>query len=435
MIGRLSRSKGITTAEPDVRPGVYAALDVGSSKVVCFVARVEPAREGHRQKTKVLGVGYGESAGIRQGQIAELDRVEASIRHVVNKAEEMADLQLDEVFISFSCGKPQSVIVRAETAISNAEVAENDIRRVHGLARQQGLRSDREIVYSSPLGYAVDTATGVRDPRGMFGERLGVAVHMVSAATAPVHNLEVCVEKCHLDIAGKAVSSYAAGLGCLHDEEMEYGATVVDMGGGTTSIAAFREGKLVFCDVIPVGGRHITNDIVRGLSTPFREAERLKTLHGNALPVPGAHGEMIRIAQIGDERDHEGSRVPREELISIIQPRVEETIELVGERLKAAGAEVASSNVVVLTGGASELMGLQEYATRALSKRVRIGRPMRLDSLPPSVSGPAFSAAAGLIGLAQAGGVRERLAGPAALSGRGRTFGGRFGAWVKETFL
>ncbi len=431
MIGRMSKGKKAKTN--DVRPGVYASLDVGSSKVVCLVARTEPGRDGARPKTKVLGVGFGESAGIRQGQIAELDRVEASIRQVVTKAEEMADLQIDEVFISFSCGKPQSQIVRAEAMLNGGEVGEADIRRVLAQARAQTNRTDREVVHSAPLGYAVDAATGIRDPRGMFGDRLGVSVHMVTAAIAPLHNLEVCIEKCHLDIAGRAIAAYAAGLGCLHDEELEYGATIVDMGGGTTSIAVFSEGKLVFCDVIPVGGRHITNDIVRGLSTPFREAERLKTLHGNALPVPGAHGEMIRVAQIGEERDVDGNRVPREELIAIIQPRVEETIELVAERLKAAGADKIGGNVVVLTGGASELMGLQEFTSRALAKRVRIGRPMRLDALPPSVSGPAFSAAAGLIGLAQAGGVREQaaaIAGPA----RAQSFG-RFGAWIKETFL
>lgn len=431
MIGRLTRGKSKASV-PEARPGIYAALDVGSSKVVCFVAKLEKRSGDARPKSRIIGVGHGESAGIRQGQIAELDRVEASIRHVVTKAEEMADTQIEDVFISFSCGRPQSQIVRVETPLHNGEVGDPDIRRVHGLARQQGTRADREIVYSAPLGYAVDAASGIRDPRGMFGEKLGVSVHMVSAAVAPVHNLEVCVEKCHLDISGRAVSAYAAGLGCLHDEELEYGATVVDMGGGTTSIASFAEGKLVFCDVIPVGGRHITNDIVRGLSTPFREAERLKTLHGNALPVPGAHGEMIRVAQIGDERDSDGNRVPREELIAIIQPRVEETVELIAERLKAAGAGQIGGNVVVLTGGAAELMGLQEFASRALGKRVRIGRPMRLEALPPSVSGPAFSTAAGLIGLSQAGGQREGA--PIAAPAKRQSFG-RVGAWIKETFL
>lgn len=433
MIGRMTKDRRDKRKGAEVRPGVYAALDVGSSKVVCFVARAEPQREGHRQKTKVLGVGYGESAGIRQGQIAELDRVEASIRHVVTKAEEMADMQIDEVFISFSCGRPQSQIIRVDTPLHGGEATDIEMKRVHQLARQQGQRAEREIVHSAPLGYTVDSATGIRDPRGMYGERLGVSVHMVSASSAPLHNLEVCVEKCHLDVAGRAIASYAAGLGCLHDEELEYGATIVDMGGGTTSIASFQEGKLVYCDVIPVGGRHITNDIVRGLSTPFREAERLKTLHGNALPVPGAHGEMIRVAQIGEERDLEGNRVPREELIAIIQPRVEETVELIAERLKAAGADKIGGNVVVLTGGAAELMGLQEFASRALAKRVRIGRPMRLDGLPPSVSGPAFSAVTGLISLAQAGGQREQ-GGQIAVPVRQQSFG-RFGAWIKETFL
>lgn len=435
MIGRMSKERRVKKTEPEARPGIYAALDVGSSKVVCFVAKLEKRGNGEnvRPRSRVIGVGYGESAGIRQGQIAELDKVEASIRQVVTKAEEMADQQIEDVFISFSCGKPASQIIRVETPIHASEVGDNDMRRVHALARQQAQRSDREVVHSAPLGYSVDSATGIRDPRGMFGEKLGVSVHMVSAALAPLHNLEICVEKCHLDISGRAIAAYAAGIGCLHDEELEYGATIVDMGGGTTSIASFSEGKLVHCDVIPVGGRHITNDIVRGLSTPFREAERLKTLHGNALPVPGAHGEMIRVAQIGEERDFEGNRVPREELIAIIQPRVEETIELVSDRLKAAGADKIGGNVVVLTGGASELMGLQEFASRALAKRVRIGRPMRLESLPPSVSGPAFSAAAGLISLSQASGPREQ--GTSIMVPQRTQSFGRFGAWIKETFL
>ena len=432
MIGRMSKEKRERREGVAAKPGIYAALDVGSSKVVCVIAQTEAPREGMRQRTRVLGVGYAESAGIRQGQIAELDRVEGCIRQVVTKAEEMADVQLEEAFISFSCGRPQSVTVRAETPIHGGEVSDADVRRVHGLARHQSQRSDREIVHSVPLGYAVDDASGIRDPRGMHGEKLGVAVHMVQAARVPLHNLEICVEKCHLDVLGRAISAYAAGMGCLHDDEMGHGTTIVDMGGGTTSIASFKEGKMIFCDVIPVGGRHITNDIVRGLSTPYREAERLKALHGSALPSPGAHSDVIRVAQIGEDRSSNGHPIPREELIAIIQPRVEETIELVSDRMKAAGVDKLG-NAVVLTGGASELMGLQEYASRALAKRVRIGRPMGLDALPPAVSGPAFSAASGLVALARMGERRERS--PAMQAPvRAQSFG-RFGAWIKETFL
>ncbi len=165
--------------------------------------------------------------------------------------------------------RPAGIARRARRdPVNGGEVADGDVRRVHALARAafdaQEKDVDRAPIYAAPLGYVLDAAGGVRDPRGMFGERLGVSLHLLTVAAAPLHNLEACVERCHLEVKGRALSAYAAGLACLHEEELEYGATVVDMGGGTTSVAAFAEGRLTYASVIPIGGKHVTNDIVRG---------------------------------------------------------------------------------------------------------------------------------------------------------------------------
>lgn len=433
MIARLGGRRRKPKSE--LRSGIYAALDAGSSKTACVIAQVEPDKDGGRPRARILGAGFQQSAGIRGGQIVELEAAEACIRQVVRKAETLADIQIDGVWVAVNCGKPESRIVRAETPLPSGEAGEADVRRVHALSRSAFDASDKEngrdVIYAAPLGYAIDQAAGVRDPRGMFGERLGVSLHMLSAASAPLHNLEVCIERCHLEVEGKALAAHAAGLSCLHEEEIEYGATVIDLGGGTTSIAAFSEGKLVHGCVLPVGGKHITNDIVRGLSAPFREAERLKTLYGNALPVPGAHGQMLHITQIGDD-DAEGGKIPREELISIIQPRIDEIFELIAQNLAEARIH---NRLIVLTGGGAELTGLQEYAARTLNARVRIGRPLRADALPAAAASPAFSAVTGLLALALDDAAREHNLAPDIQRARKAPSLGRVGAWLKETFL
>ena len=200
--------------------------------------------------------------------------------------------------------------------------------------------ADRDIIHSAAIGYTVD-GTPVRDARGMFGERLGVDVHLVTAASGAMRNLQVCVRRAHLEIADRVVAAHAAGLSSLVSDERDLGVTLIDMGGGTTSIAVFYEGHLVHVDSIPVGGEHVTRDIARGLSTPVAHAERMKTQIGRAVAKPNDEYDIIDVPLIGEEDRTRPNHIPRSILVGIIRPRVEETFELVRSRLEASAVWIS----------------------------------------------------------------------------------------------
>ncbi|HEX5326098.1 MAG TPA: cell division protein FtsA, partial [Acetobacteraceae bacterium] len=215
--------------------------------------------------------------------------------------------------------------------------------------------------------------------------------------------LGACVARCDLDIAELVSAPMAAGLTALVEDERELGATVIDMGGGTTGMAVFAEGQLLHTAQLPVGGGHVTNDLARLLSTPVAHAERLKTLYGNVQSSPDDDREMLPVPLVGEE-EHQIAKVPRSMVVSIIRPRIEETFEMVRERLDSSGLSRAAGNRVVLTGGACQLAGVREMAARMLGKQVRLGRPGAVRGLPDSASGPAFATAAGLLSWAAGAG-------------------------------
>jgi cell division protein FtsA len=414
-----------------VRNGLIAALDVGTTKVACFLARVQD--DG---VPRIAGIGHQVARGMRNGAVVDMEVLEHSIRASVDAAEEMAGERVRTVVVNIAGGQPHSANVKVEVAMNGHPVGEADIRRMleHGRAHHES--AERELIHAIPVEYTIDGNEGVRDPRGMFGERLGVAIHVISAAVGPVRNLSTVVNRCHLDIEARVISPYAAGLACLVEDEKELGVTCIDMGGGTTSLAVFLGGQLVHTDVIAVGGAHVTNDIARGLSTPLASAERMKTLYGSAIPSAADDREILKVPLVGEDEDGAANSVPRSMLIQIIQPRLEETFELVRSHLEHGGFDKLAGRRVVLTGGASQMQGVRELAGLVLDKQVRLGRPVGLQGLPEATGGPAFSACAGLIRYALAHapaptrGRRQAVA-EGGDSGPGL---GRIGRWLKRNF-
>ncbi len=373
------------------RNGLIAGLDVGSSKVCCFIARVDAGA------LRVIGIGHQLARGLRSGNVIDMDAAEASIRAAVETAERMCGETIRDVFVSISAGNPQSHTMGVEMAIDGHEVSDADVARVLEQGRRLDQPGDREILHSIPVGYTIDGSRGIKEPRGMAAERLGVNMHVITAASGPIRNLATCVARGHLRLSGRVIAPFASGLACLVEDEMDLGVTMIDMGGGTTSLAVFYDGQLVHVDVVPLGGAHVTNDIARGLSTPLAHAERLKTLYGTVLPSQADENEMIDVPQVGETEEHAQNPVPRSILTGIIKPRVEETLEQVRERLVESGFEKLAGRRVVLTGGASQLQGVRELAARILDKQVRLGRPIRVGGLAEATGGPAFSACAGLL--------------------------------------
>lgn len=374
------------------KSGVIAALDVGTSKVACFIA--VPETDG---TLRVVGVGHHRSRGMRNGQVANMADLEASVRSAVDAAEQMAGQRVDSVLLSITGGSLASQNVETQVPVHGHPVRDVDVRRILDQGRTIAARQEREILHCMPTTYSIDGGDGILDPRGMFGEMLGVRIHMVSASTGPLRNLATVIDRCHLDVETRVASPYASALACTVDDEKEMGVTVLDMGGGTTSISVFVDGHPMFADIVPVGGNHVTNDLAKGLSTPAAHAERLKTVWGTVLPTPSDARELLKVPLVGEEEDTESHEVPRAEIVRMIRPRIEETLEMVRARLGQAGMLNAAGRRVVLTGGASQLQGLREMAELILDKQVRLGRPRRLKGLPESASGPAFATCAGLL--------------------------------------
>lgn len=384
------------------RPGIIAALDVGSSKIACFIAKVEPGKLANGlSPMRIIGIGHQVSRGVRGGAIVDMDAAEEAIRVAVDAAERMAGATVRDVLVTVACGDPKSQTIGVQAPIPSREVQDDDLNRLVAFGQSKYMPEGRDVLHAIPINYSVDDNRGIRDPRGMFGEKAGVELHMVSVQHGPIRNLELCIQRCHLDVAGMVAAPYASGLAALVEDEMDLGVTVIDMGGGTTSLAVFFEGQMVFCDAVPVGGQHITNDIARGLSTPIAHAERMKTLYGSALASPSDERELIDVPQVGETDRDAANHIPRSILTGIIQPRLEETLELVRDRLVKSGFERVAGQRVVLTGGGAQLSGAREHTARILNKQVRVGQPVRYMGLAEATGGPAFAAAAGLASYSQ----------------------------------
>jgi cell division protein FtsA len=431
---------------PKMRPiaprktALVAALDIGTSKIACIVARLRPhppqqmlPRRSHA--IEVIGFGHTRARGTKAGGVVNLAEAEGAIRHAVDTAERMAGLEIESVVLSMSAGRLGSALFAAEIEIAGAAVSAGDIARVLAAGRRQSLRDGRAVLHALPVSYSIDGANGVRDPRGMLGARFGVDMHVATADIAAARNLMLAVERCHLSIEAMVASPYVAGLAALADDEADLGAAVIDLGAGTTTISLFLGGRFVHCEGFALGGVNVTMDLARGLNCGIADAERIKTLYGSVLAGGSDEADMITVPPINaDERD-QTQFVPRATLVHIIRPRVEEILEMVRDRLAASVFAAEPRGRVILTGGASQLNGLPELASRMLGRPVRIGRPLGIAGLPEAAKGSAFAAAAGLLVYPQAAHLehfearRQRYL----MNGTGGYLA-RVGQWLRESF-
>jgi cell division protein FtsA len=307
--------------------------------------------------------------------------------------------------------------VAGRVSIGARPISDNDLVRAIQHALSQIKLPGRRAAHILPIAWGVDGQGGVKDPRAMFGRTLSVELLVVSVSEAVFQTLGACVERAHLQFEGVVAAPFVSALAALEEDEMDLGAVCIDMGGGSTSAAVFNAGSLVHVETIPVGGSHVTQDIARGLSTSVAGAERIKTLHGSAIASANEDREMIEAPPRGDDPGAGPVIAPRSLLKGIIAPRVEETLELLRDRLKASGAPVEPGAGLVLTGGASQLAGVREVAVRVFDRPVRLGRPRRVPHLADAASGPAFTAAAGILHRA-AFGPREAVSAKALASSK-----------------
>lgn len=430
---------------PRMRPlssrksAILSVLDVGTSKIVCLIARLDPVdpnviAHGRTHGVRILGIGHQRSRGMKAGQVVDMEEIETAVRLAVDAAERMAGVQVDNVIVCAAGGRIGSQQFQAKVAVGDRAVGESDVHRVLEATCARTSRDGRAVLHSLPTSFSVDDAQNIRDPKGMIGDQLGAHLHVASCDAAAARNLGLAIERCHLTVEAFVASPYASALATLADDEAEIGATVIDFGGGTTSTAIFSGGVLVHMDAVAVGGNHVTLDVARGLNVRLSSAERLKTLYGSAISSPSDERETIAIEQVGDDGGHP-NHMPRAHLVRIIRPRVEEIIELVRDRLRAQGRPLHAGSRIVLTGGACQLTGLPETVRRILGGQVRSGRPVGVHGLPDSGKSPSFAAAVGLLVYPQMAALEHFEPGRDRLNvAVGDGYLSRVGRWLKESF-
>lgn len=416
-----------------------AVLDVGSSKVCCVIAKPAPvpdylAATGQKTMLRVIGFGHQRSQGIKSGTIVHMDQAEQAIRAAVDQAERMAGLMIEEVILSISCGRLKSDIFSASVGIATESVRAYDVDKILIAGRDYAARDGRTVLHTMATGYHLDDDNLVSDPVGMIADRLSADVHTVAADHQPVRNLMLCVERCHLSVSGLVAAPYASGLATVSDEEAKLGVTSIDMGAGTTSFSVFADGQFAYCDAVAVGGNHITLDLARCLSAPLEEAERIKTLHGCAFAAPSDEGEIISYPVVGEHDSPQFNKTTKAQVAQIVQERIEEIFELTRERLEAAGLGDMAAQHIVLTGGASQLSGVCDFAARIMSKAARLGRPKHLPGLPENGVGPAFATATGILQYAMRGEGEFSPRSEARVLRTGTGYFSRVGQWIRESF-
>jgi len=422
------------------RSAIICALDIGTTKIVCLIARLRPRapQEVLRRRShgvEVLGFGHVRAGGIKAGTVVDLNEAEHAVRHTVDAAERMAGVHIESVVMSMSAGRPASELFTATVHTNGSNVEDHDIERVLAAGSRHSVRDGRAVLHSLPIGYAVDNTRFIRDPRGMLGRRLGVDMHVVTTDAAVARNLMLAVERCHLAVEAMVATPYVAALAALADDEADLGAAVVDLGGGTTTMAVFSQGRCIHIDGFALGGGHITMDIARGLTTRIADAERIKTLHGSAIAGASDDRDMISVPAVTEDGREPPQVISRRILLRIVSPRVEEILEMVRDRLAASPFADEVRGQIVLTGGSSQLTGLPELASRILARQVRIGRPLGISGLADVAKGPAFAAVAGLLVYPQVAYLEHfQPRRPRPLMTGTDGYLARVGRWIRESF-
>ena len=386
--------------------GVVAVLDLGTTQVGCLVLRFDGPSDGHgvdgvgsmagQSRFRVIGAASTMSRGMRAGEIVNMAEAEKAVRTVVQSAQRMAGVRVDHVIATLSGGRPRSYGLDGSIDLGGAIVGEQDIARVMADCEVPDYGQGREVLHAQPVNFALDHRGNLSDPRGQPGRRLSCDMHMLTVDTGVIEALLHCIKRADLELAGVASSAYVSGMAALVEDEQQLGAACIDMGGGATGLSVFLRGHMIYADAVRIGGNHVTSDISMGLSIPFALAERIKTMNGGVVATGMDDREMIALGGETGDWEHDRRQVSRAELIGIMRPRVEEILEEVRERLDAAGFEHLPNQQIVLTGGGSQIPGLDGLASRILGSQVRLGRPLRVQGLPQAAIGPNFSSAVGL---------------------------------------
>lgn len=373
---------------------VITTLDIGSTKVCCCIAK--SLDDG---RFVLMGVGYCACLGVKSGVVIDMGAVEKAIAKAVEDAEKMANYRVKSVYVSISGRNVESKIVRMSLNIGGRTISSEDL--VYLLSSCNKGRTDCEIIHSIPILYGVDSLNGIKDPVGMVAHQLSVNMNLVSVPKTQLHNILACLSRCHLESVGVIAAAYASGLYVMDETDMTGNLIVIDFGGGTTSISFFYNG--VFCGsaVVPMGGKNITSDVAYGLNISTVNAERLKTLYGASMVSIADEQDMIFAPVIEDDDVISLQQIPKSTLNQIIQPRVDEILQAVKQKIRESVFGEDFARRIVITGGGSLLTGIKDSVETTLRKKIKLKKVNdAIDGTDVQIDND-FSVALGMVKFAQ----------------------------------
>jgi len=382
---------------------IVVGIDIGSSKIVTLIAKIN-------EDINVLGVSEVAATGIKKGQIVDIDEAVLSINNSLEAAERMAGYSATHVIASIGGNHIESQNSRGVVAVAHpeGEITENDLARVIDAARAVSLPSSREIIHVLPRSYIVDGQEGIKDPIGMTGVRLEVDTHIISAYSTSIRNMEKAFSEVGVDLDAVVSSGYASSLAVLSDTEKELGVVLVDIGAGTTDISVYVDGSVAYSSVLPIGARHITNDLAIGLRISLESAEKIKLFLSNLVKKPiriSEDGIEEKQEKIGDEIDlsslglaEDLKKVSKKTLIDgIIRPRLNELFTEIAKEIKKSGFAGQTPSGIVITGGGARTVGVTDAAKRMLAMPVRIAVATNVKGIIDEIGEPSFSTVIGLL--------------------------------------
>jgi cell division protein FtsA len=388
-------------------------LDIGTTKVVCLVGEhrrytsqhssVHSAEDfSHTNSSSefapsidIVGFGQAPSTGLRKGVVINIDDTVEAIKKAVREAENMAGIKISSAYVGIAGTHIKSFNSSGVVAVKDKEITEQDIQRVIDAAKAVMIPQDREVLHVIPQEFIVDDQDGIRDPIGMSGVRLEAKVHIVTGAISSAQNLIKCANRAGISVTQLCLQPIASASAVLTQDEKELGVALVDIGGGTTDIAIFREGALLYTSVLPIGGVHITNDISVGVRSSLDAAEKIKLNYGCAMASLVKDDETIEVPAVGEQG--KSRVVSRKILAEIVEARVEEMFSLIQKEIAKSGYADLLSAGIVLTGGTTLLEGMVELGDFLFEIPLKRGMPIRLGGLKEVVSSPKYSTAVGLL--------------------------------------
>ncbi|MBP5534141.1 MAG: cell division protein FtsA [Alphaproteobacteria bacterium] len=376
-----------------IKNGYVTALDIGSGKVCCMIAKVSD------DNIHIIGMGCAQSQGIKNGVIVNIGQAAGSIQDAIIDAESKAKKRVESVIVNISSPQLKSVYVSAQITIPDTRVIiPSDVRKVIDTALSKVDLKEMEIIHQIPVSYTLDGQSDIEDePTGLSGKTLGVTLHLITAPLAQIRNLSMALERCHVWIAAKVATPYASALSVLSQSEKDNGTTLIDIGSGIASMAIFSNGFIRYAAILPLGGNLVTKDISYILKTPIKDAERAKTLNGCAFVSSSDEKATVTLPLIGEEDEASSTTISRKTLISIMLARIEQIFDFLKMYLMEQEKEDFATRRVVLCGGFSLTSGLREKASTLLDAQVRCGKPIYIKGLSEVLPMTTMSTAIGLL--------------------------------------